>query len=110
MTKKKKIGIITYWESTDNYGQVLQCYALQQYLCKQGYKPFLIRFKRWQPTTEKLSKQIKQKIKHILRELLYTTQLANNEIIYKKFIKTLYIIDKNFNYDIFIMLFFASVV
>lgn len=90
----KKIGIITYWESTDNYGQVLQCYALQQYLRKQGYKPFLIRFKRWQPTTKKLSKQIKQKIKHILRELLYTTQLANNEIIYNKLEKMLNL-DKN---------------
>ena len=26
-----KIGIITFWTSNDNYGEVLQCYALQRY-------------------------------------------------------------------------------
>jgi len=39
-----KIGIITYWNSNDNYGQVLQCYALQQYLINQGHDTFLIRY------------------------------------------------------------------
>lgn len=39
-----KIGIITFWESTDNYGQVLQLYALQQTLIKMGHDPFLIRY------------------------------------------------------------------
>ena len=40
----KKIGIITYWESNDNYGQQLQCWALQRYLLKKGHSPFLIRY------------------------------------------------------------------
>lgn len=39
-----KIGIITFWQSRDNYGQLLQCWALQQYLKKQGHEPFLIRY------------------------------------------------------------------
>ena len=39
-----KIGIITFWTSEDNYGQVLQCYALQQYLRQAGHNPFLIRY------------------------------------------------------------------
>lgn len=39
-----KIGIITFWESTDNYGQVLQAYALQQILKNMGHEPFLIRY------------------------------------------------------------------
>lgn len=39
-----KIGILTFWESTDNYGQVLQAYALQQTLKKLGHKPFQIRY------------------------------------------------------------------
>lgn len=39
-----KIGIITFWWSNDNYGQLLQCYALQQYLREQGHEPFLIRY------------------------------------------------------------------
>lgn len=39
-----RIGIITFWQGKDNYGQLLQCWALQQYLKKQGHKPFLIRY------------------------------------------------------------------
>lgn len=39
-----KIGIITYWQSNDNYGQLLQCFALQQYLRLQGHEPYLIRY------------------------------------------------------------------
>ncbi|TDB63379.1 polysaccharide pyruvyl transferase family protein [Arundinibacter roseus] len=39
-----KIGILTFWRSNDNYGQVLQCYALQKYLSDNGYEPFLIRY------------------------------------------------------------------
>ena len=39
-----KIGIITFWESTDNYGQVLQAYALQQVLKNMGHNPFQIRY------------------------------------------------------------------
>lgn len=39
-----KIGIVTFWTSKDNYGQLLQCWALQQYLIQRGHSPFLIRF------------------------------------------------------------------
>ena len=39
-----KIGILTFWWSEDNYGQILQSYALQQYLKKLGHDPFLIRY------------------------------------------------------------------
>lgn len=42
-----KIGIMTYWESNDNYGQQLQCWALQRYLVQLGHEPFLIRFRRY---------------------------------------------------------------
>lgn len=39
-----KIGIITYWKSTNNYGEQLQNYALQQCLRDLGHEPFLIRY------------------------------------------------------------------
>jgi len=39
-----KIGIITYWKSSDNYGEQLQNYALQEYLRGLGHEPFLIRY------------------------------------------------------------------
>lgn len=41
-----KIGVITFSNSKDNYGQLLQCYALQTYLKKQGHDAFLIRYQR----------------------------------------------------------------
>ncbi|MBO6128653.1 MAG: polysaccharide pyruvyl transferase family protein [Pseudobutyrivibrio sp.] len=39
-----RIAILTYWESDDNYGQLLQCYALQKYLKNKGHDPFLVRY------------------------------------------------------------------
>lgn len=39
-----KIGIMTYWSSKENYGQLLQCFALQQFLKKMGHSPFLIKY------------------------------------------------------------------
>ncbi len=39
-----KIGIVTLWRATTNYGQLLQAYALQAYLKELGHTPFLIRY------------------------------------------------------------------
>ena len=39
-----KIGVVTFWQSTDNYGQLLQMYALQQVLKKWGLSPYVIRY------------------------------------------------------------------
>lgn len=58
-----KIGIITFWESNDNYGQVLQCWALQQQLKRMGHEPFLIRYH----STKKHSASFMQKVKKVLR-------------------------------------------
>ena len=41
-----KIGIITYWDSPNNHGQVLQGFATEYLLRKRGHKPFIIRFGR----------------------------------------------------------------
>lgn len=43
-----KIGIITFWDSQDNYGQIMQCYALSTYLEKAGNKTVIIRYKPYQ--------------------------------------------------------------
>lgn len=40
-----KIGVITFWDSQDNYGQLLQCFALQHYLKGKGHEVYLIRYK-----------------------------------------------------------------
>lgn len=39
-----KIGIMTFWWDQDNYGQLLQCYALQKYLRDKNHEVFLIRY------------------------------------------------------------------
>ncbi len=47
-----RIGIVTYWSSSSNYGQLLQCYALQSYLKKKGHLAYLIKYK---PVTHRKS-------------------------------------------------------
>lgn len=37
---------MTFWESLNNYGQLLQAYALQTYLQKKGHEVFLIKYYR----------------------------------------------------------------
>lgn len=39
-----KIGIVTFWQTRDNYGQMLQGLALQYKLKEMGHEPFLIRY------------------------------------------------------------------
>lgn len=39
-----KIGIVTMWNTVDNYGGILQTFALQKYLRDLGYDAFDIRF------------------------------------------------------------------
>lgn len=41
-----RIGIVTFWDSLDNYGQQLQLFALSETLVKMGHYPFLIRYDR----------------------------------------------------------------
>ena len=39
----KKIGIVTFWDSQDNYGQLLQCFASIQFLKSLGYDSKLLK-------------------------------------------------------------------
>ena len=39
-----KISVITFWQSLDNYGQVLQGYAMQKVLKMHGHRPEIIRY------------------------------------------------------------------
>ncbi|MEO5893977.1 MAG: polysaccharide pyruvyl transferase family protein [Ferruginibacter sp.] len=41
-----KIGIMTFWESQDNYGQILQAFALKNYLENKGHDVFIIKYHR----------------------------------------------------------------
>ena len=57
-----KIGIMTFWWSNDNYGQILQCYALQKYLRNRGHDAFLIRYHR---DTDIISSSLFEKFRKI---------------------------------------------
>ncbi len=39
-----KIGIITFWTSEDNYGQILQSFALQRFLRNKGHEAFVVKY------------------------------------------------------------------
>lgn len=60
-----KIGVQTFWTSQFNYGQLLQGYALQTYLRKQGHEVYIIRF-------ESILSKIKEKIILLLHGKLLT--------------------------------------
>ena len=45
---------MSYWDTADNYGTVLQHYALQIYLRSLGHEPFLIRFRFSESVREKI--------------------------------------------------------
>lgn len=58
-----KIGIMTFWYSNENYGQQLQCFALQKYLRDAGHDAYLIRYDKWNDYDEihKVSSNTKAK-------------------------------------------------
>lgn len=39
-----RIAVITHWNCFENYGQILQGYAFQQFLKHRGHEPFIIRY------------------------------------------------------------------
>ena len=62
------IGVMTDWTSDSNYGEILQCWALQQVLIHEGYNPFLVRFLRynWEKESNPRSFSIVNKVKFLL--------------------------------------------
>jgi hypothetical protein len=74
-----KIGIMTFWWSQDNYGQILQCYALQKYLRDAGHDAYLIRY---EPRNDHVKTPIWRKIKAFNPVKLYKFFLKKR----KKFI------------------------
>lgn len=96
-----KIGIMTFWWSNDNYGQLLQCYALQQYLREQGHEPFLIRYDSrpdflpppvWRKVIKafnpiKLSRFIKYKFIKKFQKIQFNLEEQNNQRQFDSFRK-----------------------
>lgn len=83
-----KIGIITYWNSNDNYGQQLQYYATQTFLQTLGHETFLVRYvPQYKRKSKNIFKQIAKLFKPIYLKYaisIFTTPIKN------KFINTFY--------------------
>ena len=80
-----RIGIITLWRSSDNYGQVLQCYALQEVLRNMGHDVYLIKYA---PGITK--KTIWQKIKNHMQHPAYILDHLPFETARKREFRTEY--------------------
>lgn len=78
-----RIGIITYWSSQDNYGQILQCYALQKYLINFGHDAFLIKYL---PTTikESLFQRIRKYLSIKKMVYLFSTEYKKDKLRYRE--------------------------
>lgn len=83
-----KIGVITYWYGNDNYGMLLQCWALQQYLKDKGHSPYVIRYRGE-------GSLVKKKIKGWLASLLNFFSATKREDARRKIRLLSYNAEKN---------------
>jgi hypothetical protein len=88
-----KIGIMTLWQSDCNYGQQLQCYALQKYLENAGHDVFLIRYGLYKDYIYKKNRLLK--IFNLFKVISYLYRKA------RKMRKTLRIKDDARNFESF---------
>lgn len=76
-----RLGVVTFWQTADNFGQILQLYALQTLLKRLNHSPILIR--------TKMTNQIclKLKIKKFLNEFLFVQKLRCGGKFFSSFFK-----------------------
>lgn len=84
-----KIGIVTFWDTPVNYGQVLQGYALEQKLRDMGHDPFIVRYTM---AEEVKYDTLKMKIMRIFRG-----QRSLADIVKRFLFKSQNQIDRNFS-------------
>lgn len=80
-----RIGILTFWKTEDNYGQLLQCYATQTYLRSLGHETFLVKATTGRDYNPGLREQLFSKLRTAYRLLpypLYLTQRAVKSAFY----------------------------
>lgn len=84
-----KIGVVTFWGTKDNYGQVLQCYALQKVLNKLGHKALLIKYDILDYERERVAarRSLISHVKDILRRTLFKIENILHDRRFKEFYK-----------------------
>lgn len=83
-----RIGIMTYW-SWDNYGSILQCFALQKCLRNMGHEPFLIRYDPDLDMRDPLSMRLLRKLNPLelaraVKRRIRRTAFADNATLLKR--------------------------
>ncbi|MBQ6226036.1 MAG: polysaccharide pyruvyl transferase family protein [Bacteroidaceae bacterium] len=82
MGKGKKTGVLTFWYGDSNYGQILQCYALQRVLEQLGCEPYVVRFVGYGES--RLRKLVKQLLPFLCRKPSPTDRLRGFEAFRKE--------------------------
>ena len=54
-----RIGVLTFWFGDDNYGMIMQCWALQTFLKNEGHDPYIVKYN---PIGSPLKRFVKQMI------------------------------------------------
>lgn len=75
-----KIGILTFWQTEDNYGQLLQCYATQTYLQSLGHETFLVRTTNGRNYNPSFKEQCIDKVRTAYRLYRYPWYFTKNAI------------------------------
>lgn len=92
--KTKKVGIVTF-HTGNNYGAVLQAYALQEYVSKLGYEVKIMDFNPTvYDTYDKIFKHVNnnwiKNLLHQLLQLLHYSELKKRRIRFEEFQKANY--------------------
>lgn len=74
-----KIGIVTFCETQENYGQVLQCFALIRFLRQMGHEAFLIKY-----ATQKHRSKILRVLAFVYRYLFKPVYRRNIQNLWKQ--------------------------
>ena len=75
-----KIGILTFWQTEDNYGQLLQCYATQTYLQSLGHETFLVRTTNGHSYNPSFKEQCIDKLRTAYRLYRYPWYFIKNAV------------------------------
>ncbi len=71
-----KIGILTFWKTEDNYGQLLQCFATQAFLRSLGHETFLIKATTGKEYNPNFKEKLISKLRTAYRLLPYPCYLV----------------------------------
>lgn len=89
---ENKIGILTY-HSSDNYGAVLQCYALQNYLTSNNYDAEIINYRTTRPSLISILSLTKNHVLYVMKNFSF-----NSFFIYTRQYKALFKQKAKFEY------------